>query len=155
MATGAAELHPLDVERPKVVVAVGHRAMRALISDLLDLDHGWTVFAVDGMTALAAAVAARPDVAVVDAADFAACCSGLLGGFEPDRIVVIGPEPDPSYRQAVLDRGAGGWLSRENIAEELCVVLGNCVASARCRAIRRKEAALPKPQIEMETPPDD
>jgi len=89
-------------------MAVAHHAMRALIVDLLARQQpGWAVSAVDGPAEVGAVLAWNPDVTVVDAADFAGCCGDRLGSFPAKRVVVIGPEPDPAYRQATLDKGAG------------------------------------------------
>ena len=123
-----AEVCAVPTGRPHVVVAVAHRAMRSLIVDLLDRDrdrdHGrWVVSAVDSVSELGDAASSHPDLVIVDTADFAGCCCHLPPSFALDRIVVIGPEPDPAYRQAALNRGAGGWLSRECVAEELCDAL--------------------------------
>ena len=165
MPTKVAEVCSVPVDPTQVVVAIAHRAMRALIVDLLKCDHGcWTVSAIDGVAGLSAAVTSQPDVVVVDAADFERCCTGLLGSFELARIVVIGPEPDPSYRQAVLDRGAGGWLSREHVAEELIAALRLALGSSHSRGPPRPQevdgqaAHAPelekRPMIDNRTAPD-
>jgi DNA-binding NarL/FixJ family response regulator len=70
--------------------------------------------------ALAEALARlTPDLLVIDAADFPACCFSAFAHIPRQRIIVIGPEPDPSYRRAALDNGAGGWLARDEVAEHL------------------------------------
>jgi len=125
MAATQGEVCPAYDRRPRVVVAVAHHHMRALIVDLLARRQpGWAVSAVDGLAEVGAVLPRHPDVAVVDAADFAGCCGDRLGSFPVDRIVVIGPEPDPFYRQATLDQGAGGWISRDEVCEELGSVIG-------------------------------
>ena len=133
-----AEVCAVPTGRPHVVVAVAHRAMRSLIVDLLDRDrdhgrdHGrWVVSAVDSVSELGDAASSHPDLVIVDTADFAGCCCRLPASFALDRVVVIGPEPDPAYRQAALNRGAGGWLSRECVAEELCDALCSALACSR------------------------
>ena len=137
-----AEVCAVPAGRPHVVVAVAHRAMRSLIVDLLDRDRDrdrdhdhdrgrWVVSAVDSMSELGDAALSNPDLVIVDTADFAGCCCHLPPSFALDRIVVIGPEPDPAYRQAALNRGAGGWLSRECVAEELCDALCSALACSR------------------------
>jgi hypothetical protein len=40
-------------------------------------------------------------------------------GFPPGRVVVVGPEPDRSYRQAARAHGAGAWVPRERVGEDL------------------------------------
>ena len=126
-----------------VVLVVSHGAMRALIVDLLDLDGGhWVVSALDGVAELGDVVSSHPDLVVIDTADFAGCCRRLPASFPLGRVIVIGPEPDPAYRQAALHRGAGAWLSRECVAEELCDALCSAYACAcGCEAGRR----LPNP----------
>jgi DNA-binding NarL/FixJ family response regulator len=125
MPTKVGDARPADGEGPQVVVAVAHRAMRTLIVILLERDHDcWAVSAIDGLNGLSAAATSQPAAVIVDAADFERCCTELRRCcFELPRVVVIGPEPDPAYRRAVLNRGAGAWLSREHVAEELPAVL--------------------------------
>lgn len=107
-----------------VVVAVPHRAMRELIVELLnrDRDH-WIVSAVESLSELDSNALSSPDLVIVDTADFAGCCRRLPATLALARVVVIGPEPDPAYRHAALHCGAGAWLSRERVAEELCDAL--------------------------------
>ena len=132
-----AEVCAVPTGWPHVVVAVAHRAMRSLIVDLLDRDRGrWVVSAVDSMSELGDAASSHPDLVIVDTADFAGCCCYLPPSFALDRIVVIGPEPDPAYRQAALNRGAGGWLSRECVAEELCDALCSALVCSQ-RGVQR------------------
>ncbi len=131
--------------RLHVVLVVAHEAMRALIVDLLNLDGGhWVVSAVDGVAALGDDVSSHPDLVVIDTADFAGCCRRLPASFPLGRVIVIGPEPDPAYRQAALHRGAGAWLSRECVAEELCDALCSshaCECEVRPASVER----LPNP----------
>ena len=109
---------------PKVVVAVAHRGMRERIVDLLARDHGcWAVTSVRRAGAFEDAISCDPDLIVIDAADFEACWTGRLTSVPLHRIVVIGPEPDPAFRQVVLDHGAGAWVSRDLVGEELSGVL--------------------------------
>ena len=117
--------------RPRVVVAVSHRAMRELIVELLnrDRDH-WAVSAVDSVSELDDNSSSFPDLVIVDTAHFAGCCRQLPPTLALARIVVIGPEPDRAYRDAALHYGAGAWLSRECVAEELCDALRSAHACA-------------------------
>ena len=131
--------------RLHVVLVVAHEAMRALIVDLLNLDGGhWVVSAVDGVAELGDVVSSHPDLVVIDTADFAGCCRRLPASFPLDRVVVIGPEPDPAYRHAALHQGAGAWLSRECVAEELCDALCSSHACA-CEARPAAAERLPNP----------
>jgi len=143
MTTTPDEVCNCGTDRPHVVVAVTHRAMRELIVEFLERDHGaWAVSAVDDMSEIGDAVSSHPDLVVIDTADFAGCCRRLPESFPLGRVIVIGPEPDPAYRQAALHRGAGAWLSRECVAEELCDALCSAYACA-CEA--RPVELLPNP----------
>lgn len=94
--------------------------MRGLVSDLLQRETGCEVFEL-----------ARPDVPdsarttmctfvlVVDAADFPACCHGSLAGLSRDRFVVVGQEPDAASRDLVASQGAGAWIPRERLGDDL------------------------------------
>lgn len=115
--------------RTHVVLVVAHRAMRGLIVELLNRDHGcWAVSAVDSVSELDHTALSHPDLVIVDTADFAAVRRQLPPTFALERVVVIGPEPDPAYRHAALHCGAGAWLSRERVAEELCDALRSAIA---------------------------
>ena len=117
--------------RPRVVVVVAHRAMREFIVELLDCDRGaWAVSAVDSVPDLDGTASSNPDLVIVDTADFATCCSELPATFGLARVVVIGPEPNDAYQQDALQRGAGAWLSRDCVAEELCDTLRSTLARA-------------------------
>ena len=119
------------VGQRSVVVAVPHRAMRELIVELLnsDRDH-WVVTAVENLSELDGNALSSPYLVIVDTADFAGCCRRLPAPLALTRVVVIGPEPDPAYRHAALHCGAGAWLSRERVAEELCDALRSAQACA-------------------------
>lgn len=103
--------------------------MRGLIVDLLKRDGGrWVVSAIDSVSKLSDISPLCPDLVVVDIADFAAVHQQLAAHFAIDRVVVIGPEPDPAYRQAAMSRGTGAWLSRERVGEDLCDALHSTLA---------------------------
>lgn len=112
---------PVCSGRPMVVVAVAHATLRNLTVELLDREHGcWRARAVADLSELAATLdAAAPDLVIVDTADFARCCRDLLGTFPRERVVVVGPEPDPAYEHAARRGGAGAWLSSDRVAEDL------------------------------------
>ncbi len=141
--------------RPRVVVAIPHRAMRELIVELLncDGDH-WAVSAVDSVSELDDIASSYPDLVIVDTADFAGCCRRLPAALALARVVVIGPEPDRAYRQAALHCGAGAWLSRERIAEELCDALRSAHACA-CESHPMPEERIPNPPESAKKDPDD
>lgn len=151
MATTPGEWCTACSTRPQVAVAVAHRAMRTLIVDLLAHGDRWAVSAVDGVAGLGDAVSALPDLAVVDAADVKACRLGVLGSLALGRVVVIGPEPDPAYRRAVLDQGVGGWVTRDSVAEELSSALSLALGCPHSRAPPSAERVLAMP-TDMTTP---
>ncbi len=108
-----------------VLVALRHPTMRRWSDELLTTEHGfWSVVQPGGEELLVDAIArTSPDLVVVDDADLPTCCKAALEAFAPDRVIVVGPEPDESYRLRALAQGAGGWLCRERIAEELSVAM--------------------------------
>lgn len=106
---------------PRVFVAIRHRTMRDYTRDLIEHEcRCWTAceMPVDGD--LEREIQRfDPDLLVVDAADFPTCCRHALSSDAPPRVIVVGPEPDPSHRSAVLAGGAGSWILRERLADEL------------------------------------
>lgn len=106
---------------PRVLVAVRHPVMRQYAAELLSRGCGCRAFSnvAAGKMLPAAIVALRPDALVVDACDFPACCPTSINAFPRDRVVVIGPEPDPSYSVAALSKGAAACVNRDNVGEEL------------------------------------
>ena len=99
--------------------------MRRWTIELLDAEHGcWTVAQPRAGELLVDAIERNhPELVVVDSADFPACCQARLDALPPDRVVVIGPEPDRAYRDQAFARGAGGWVCRDHIGEELSAVM--------------------------------
>jgi DNA-binding NarL/FixJ family response regulator len=110
---------PVCSGAPSVVVAVIHHTMRQLIVELLEQDRAhWRIHALADRRELAALVAsAGPDLLVLDDGDLAWCRA--LPGFPPQRVIVIGPEPDPAYERAARRAGAGAWLTRDRLGEDL------------------------------------
>jgi DNA-binding NarL/FixJ family response regulator len=112
---------PVCTGAPSVIVAVAHRGLRRLIVELLERDHG--CWKPDGVREPADLVgklaAAQPDLVIVDARDFPRCSRELLGSFPAQQVVVIGPEPDPAYEHAARSGGAGAWLARDRVGEDL------------------------------------
>lgn len=102
-------------------MGVAHRTLRRLIVELLERDQAcWQLRAVADQLDLAAAVAAaEPDLVVFDAGDFARCCRDSLRSFPRQRVIVIGPEPDAAYERAARRAGAGAWLPRDRVGEDL------------------------------------
>lgn len=106
---------------PRVLVAIRHRGMRRLTADLLAREYNcWTgAEAVPGHGLAARIGRDRPDLVVVDDADFPGCLAAAPAGFPARRVVVIAPEPDPGYRAHALGNGAGAWIPRERVSDEL------------------------------------
>jgi len=131
--------------------------MRALIVDLLACQQpDWYVSAVDGVAGLGAEPAWPPDIVVIDAASFFGSCDGRLGRFPVQHLVVIGPEPDPFYRQATLDRGAGAWLSRDDVSDELgpaiSILLGRSAPHLMRASYRQPGPRVPPPPSKEHQP---
>ena len=99
--------------------------MRRWTIDLLDAEHGcWTAEQPRPGEFLADAIQrTRPALIVVDSADFPACCQAALAAVPLGRVIVIGPEPDAAYRRLALSHGAGGWVCRDHVGEELSTVM--------------------------------
>ena len=106
---------PVCACAPTVAVAVAHRGLRNLILELLQRDHCcWQVHAVPDAGEFAGEGAAQPDLAIVDSAAFP-----LRSSFPAQHVVVIGPEPDPGYERVARRGGAGAWLARDTVGEDL------------------------------------
>ncbi|MFZ5852581.1 MAG: hypothetical protein ACOYY2_14530 [Actinomycetota bacterium] len=118
--TGACDC-PVCASRPRVLVAVRHPVVRRYVAELLERECGCWVVAQVGDTDLLAAALPRvtPDVLVIDSGEFPACCQRALAAFPAGRTIVVGAEPEPAYRTAALDYGAGAWLPREALTEQL------------------------------------
>lgn len=106
---------------PSVVVVVAHPTLRRLIVELLERDEAcWQLRAVAHQPDLAAAVAAEePDLVILDAGNFPRCCRDSLHSFPRQHVIVIGPEPDAAYERAARRAGAGAWLPRDRVGEDL------------------------------------
>ncbi len=114
-----AEPCPVCDNSPRVLIAITHPAMRRLILELLEREHGcWQPYLLDRVLE-AAMRDLEPDLVIIDGAAFPHCCGGQPDGYPRDRIVVVGPEPDAAYMSAALRDGAGGWVARDNIADRL------------------------------------
>lgn len=112
---------PARSRTPMVLVAVRHPQLRRWSTELLESACGcWaTVRNLDDELLVEAIARVGPDVVALDSPDFPACCQKALATLDPRQVVVIGPEPDPAYRQMALGNGAGGWVSRDHIGEDL------------------------------------
>lgn len=123
---------PLCTGTASVVVAVTHHTLRQLIVDLLEQDHAsWEPHALADRGGLAALVtAARPDLVVLDDGNLA-WCRELFPVFSPQRVIVIGPEPDVAYKRAARRAGAGAWLTRDRVGEDLITCMRTVLGCMR------------------------
>ena len=124
---------------PCVLIAIAHPVMRRLIRQLLNRENdGWAVILLD--TDLAAALlASRPDLLVLDSADLFRFGSDGLNGFPKSHIVVVGPEADVDYRNVTAGRGAGAWVARDELADDL--------APAMRRVLAKQTASTPNDSV--------
>jgi len=104
-----------------VLVAIRHPAMRRYTCAILDAEGGCSaVVELERGTTPADALARwRPDLVVIDTGEFPECGSRALPGFPADRVIVVGPEPEGDYRAAALAHGAGAWISRDRLGDDL------------------------------------
>ncbi len=106
---------------PRVLLVMRHPAMLRFTRELLEREFGcWVATETCPGPRVARLVRRRaPDLVVIDAVDFPACCLDALAGVPFGHVIVIGPEPDSSYRAAALANGAGSWLPRDRVGEDL------------------------------------
>ena len=117
---------------PTIAVAVEHVGLRQLIVALLARDDGtWGVCACPLVDSSWTATANDADVAVVVTGDFPQCCADLLRVLPPDRIVVIGPEPERAYERAARSAGAGAWIPLDRIGEDLPAAIRSVLGCTR------------------------
>ena len=123
---------PVCTGTASVVVAVAHHGLRRLIAELLHQDHAtWRVTAVPHQRDLAGAItAAAPDLVILDVGDFARCCHDSLEAFPRRQVIVIGPEPDMAYERAARQGGAGAWLTRDRVGEDLIAAMRGVLGCA-------------------------
>jgi hypothetical protein len=94
--------------------------MRRFTLELLGRDHAcWAAEALSDGDIIRAARVRQPDLVILDAATFGACYCDDGCAFPCGRMVVVGPEPDRDYQAVILARGAGGWVARDDVAEQL------------------------------------
>jgi hypothetical protein len=108
------------VDSPTVLVAIRHPAVSRLACEVLRHDCGCTRVTELGQDLLKDALQrCRPDLLLIDTGDFPACCHHALAAFPTDRVIVVGPEPARDYRDSALSHGAGSWIARDYLAEQL------------------------------------
>ncbi len=146
---------PVCDATPVVLVALRHPVMRRWTEELLAAEHGcWEVTRMDGAELLADAIARiRPDLVVVDDRDFPACCQAALDRMPPERVMVVGPEPDTAYRTLALTNGAGGWVSRDHVSDELSTAMRTALGCRHepCPPTRRALTADPAARVDPTT----
>lgn len=116
-----AEPCPVCGGEPRVLVAMRHPAMLRFTRELLEREFGCWVATEPRIGEPLARTILRtaPDLLIVDAADYPGCCPTALAHMPSNRVIVVGPEPDPAYRAAALAHGAAAWLPRDAVGEEL------------------------------------
>lgn len=114
---------------PTVLVAIRHPVMRRWTGELLGAERGsWTVIEPRSSEMLADAIRrVRPALVIVDSIDFPACCQAALRTLPPEHVIVIGPEPDRAYRSRALALGAGGWVCRDHVGDELTAAIRTAI----------------------------
>jgi DNA-binding NarL/FixJ family response regulator len=112
---------PVCDGEPRVLVVMRHPTMRVLTRELLEREFNcWIATEADTDEKLTRALdRVSPDLMIIDAREFPSCCPAALDHIDADRVIVIGPEPDPSYEAAALGHGAGAWLARDRVGEDL------------------------------------
>lgn len=112
---------PVCDGEPRVLLVMRHPTMLRLTRDLLDREFGcWLRTEMQAGEMLAEILDREtPDLMIIDERDFPACCRDTLERYPRDRVIVIGPEPDPGYRAAAIANGAGAWLPRERVGDDL------------------------------------
>ena len=128
----AAEICPVCDGTPRVLVAIRHTAMRAFTLELIRREHScWEATALEDGELLAGVLRRiNPDVLVVDDGDFPSCCQAAIAAFPRSRVVVVGTEPDHAYRAAAFRAGAGAWVAREDVGEQLGPVMRQVLGCA-------------------------
>ena len=131
-----------------VAVAVTHAHMRAMIIDLLDREPCcWSAIAVSDPASLPSVLAEAPvDLVVVDGADFPRCCRDL-SGLALDHVVVIGAEPDRAYEAAAFAHGAGAWLPRDRVGEDLADALHGVLVGSHAQDTAEDRLNPPAAQV--------
>jgi len=89
------------------------------------------VCAVPNQRDLAEAISvAAPDLVILDVGDFARCCCDSLQAFPRQEVSVIGPEPDLAYERAARQGGAGAWLTRDRVGDDLIAAMRHVLGCA-------------------------
>lgn len=116
-----AESCPVCDGQPRVLVAMRHPSMLRFTRELLERECGcWVATETHTDGSLSRTIdEVGADLVVIDVADIPASCVTALARVPLERVIVIGPEPDPAYRAAALRCGAAAWLARDEVADRL------------------------------------
>jgi len=127
------------------LVAIDHPTMRALTGELLERDGSCRVTGLEADDrALAAAIDNDdPDLVILATGEFPGCCPTALERWPAARVIVIGPEAGDSYRAVAQAAGAGAWVARERIGDDLLREVWRLVRS--CPPARSHSGASPQP----------
>ncbi|MBI2705524.1 MAG: response regulator transcription factor [Actinobacteria bacterium] len=132
---GSTAIDDAAIEAPRIVVAVVHPTMRRYICDLIEQGcQCWIATSGPDPDELQQTVLAlRPDVVVLEAAQFPASYPRIVEVVPASRIVVIGRYADEAYRDAAMAAGAGDWISRDELSSRLAPVVQRITSHAGCR----------------------
>jgi DNA-binding NarL/FixJ family response regulator len=124
----------LDGRVPRVVVAMSHPTMRRYVCDLIEQScRCWLATTRPNAAELRDVIASlHPDVIVLEASRFPGCCPNMADTFPVGHVVVIGPYPDDAYRDAALTAGAGAWIPRDRLPNDLISELNRISGEAGC-----------------------
>ena len=132
----------------RILVADDDRAIREAVARALELEGYEVVTAADGVAALEAVGAQRPDALVLDVMmptlDGLGVCRALRNRGDQTPILILTARTEVSDRVAGLDAGADDYLPKPFALEELL---------ARVRALLRRavaEAPPDAPRVEVE-----
>jgi DNA-binding NarL/FixJ family response regulator len=120
---------------PIVALAIRHLVMRRFTRELLERDHrGWVIVELDYVQMRGGALRAlAPDVLVVDGGPFPACCQAEIAQFPPNRVVVVGGDPDAIYATTALTHGAGAWIPADQTGDQLEPAMRRVLSGTRDR----------------------
>ena len=132
----------------RILVADDDRAIREAVARALELEGYEVVTAADGVAALEAVGAQRPDALVLDVMmptlDGLGVCRALRNRGDQTPILILTARTEVSDRVAGLDAGADDYLPKPFALEEML---------ARGRALLRRavaEAPVDAPRFEVE-----
>jgi DNA-binding NarL/FixJ family response regulator len=113
--------------RPKVLLADDHQIVAEGLRSLMEPEFELVGIVIDGREALAAALALRPDVVVLD------ITMPSLNGIEvarqlrvagsPAKVVFLTMHRDPAYAARALDAGGAGFVLKHAAAAELVTAI--------------------------------